>query len=333
MRYKVLWISLCMIVLLGLTGCFIQTRQTLSSEKIIQKTENFSEKALETTNINITDELPQTEAASLSDVTETIAVKEETAVNEEKIVSDTGLLVCIDPGHYKGASKLQGENIYDYEEGIFTLKIALALRDELERYGIHSYLTRENDSINISGYENEKLDHGKISLRGEMAKGADLFVSIHTNANQESANGYPTCNQPKEINKTIVLVNQIAAKSEQIVQMANEIGQAVTRTSYMLGICDTDQFQCADIGDLREWTDSYNDSIQSLGTVCYRLGQHGDYYGVLRGAANVGVPGMIVEHGFHTVEEVRRQAEQGNLDQEWARADAYGIAKGFGIVR
>ena len=62
------------------------------------------------------------------------------------------------------------------------------------------------------------------------------------------------------------------------------------------------------------------------------LWKNGNYYGVLRGASNVKVPGMIIEHGFHTVEEVRRLAMEEDLTQKWAEADAYGIAKGFGLV-
>ena len=32
----------------------------------------------------------------------------------------------------------------------------------------------------------------------------------------------------------------------------------------------------------------------------HRRGQHGDYYGVVRGAAATGTPGLILEHSFHT---------------------------------
>ena len=65
----------------------------------------------------------------------------------------------------------------------------------------------------------------------------------------------------------------------------------------------------------------------------YRVGQDGrDYYGVLRGAAAVGVPGLIIEHGMHTVPEVRKTAMEGDLLCRWACADARGIANGFGFV-
>ena len=244
------------------------------------------------------------------------------------------LVVCIDAGHYKGCNPLSGKNMYGYDEGIVTLKIALQLREELKKYGIDSYLTRETDNIKIGGYKNKTLDSGHISLRGEYAKKADLFVSLHTNANNSNANGYETCDQPVEINKTIVLINKVARNSSKFVKLAHEVGKAVTTANYEAGVSTTKKFTSVKKGKVKvkKWTDSYNDSLNKQGAVCYRFKSNGDYYGVLRGASNVKVPGMIIEHGFHTVEEVRRLAMEEDLTQKWAEADAYGIAKGFGLV-
>lgn len=41
-------------------------------------------------------------------------------------------------------------------------------------------------------------------------------------------------------------------------------------------------------------------------------------------AAAVGVPGLIIEHGFHTVAAMRRAAMQGDLAAQWAEGDAAG---------
>lgn len=73
--------------------------------------------------------------------------------------------------------------------------------------------------------------------------------------------------------------------------------------------------------------------LKQPGTICYRTDWNGDYYGVLRGAASVGVSGMIIEHGFHTVPVMRSLAAQGTLKVQWARADAEGIAEGFGLLK
>ena len=40
---------------------------------------------------------------------------------------------------------------------------------------------------------------------------------------------------------------------------------------------------------------------------------------------------MIIEHGFHTVPKMREAAVGGELKERWARADAEGIAEGFGL--
>lgn len=244
------------------------------------------------------------------------------------------LLICIDPGHYAGCSKLAGEKNYGYTEGDFTLQIGLKLKQILkEQYGIDSCLTRETGTIQLSGYTDSELDNYHISLRGEYAQGSDFFVSLHTNANEDNANGYPTCNQPISINKTLVIVNQPAVQSDTSIKVANAVGKKLSEVSYQQGLSSISNFSAVyESADIVEWTEEFNDSINTPGTVCQRRGEHGDYYGVLRGAANVGVPGAIIEHGMHTVAEVRQAAMEGNLADLWATADASGIAEGFAFL-
>lgn len=60
-------------------------------------------------------------------------------------------------------------------------------------------------------------------------------------------------------------------------------------------------------------------------------GNNGDYYGVLRGAAAVGVPGVLLEHSFHTN---RRATEWLLVDsnlKKLAKAEAETIASFYGI--
>ena len=85
--------------------------------------------------------------------------------------------------------------------------------------------------------------------------------------------------------------------------------------------------------EAKSWSDEYNDQLNVPGTVCVRWGEHGDYYGVLRGAAMVNVPGLIIEHGFHTIPEVRKLALTGELLEKWAEADANGIAEGYELMK
>lgn len=65
--------------------------------------------------------------------------------------------------------------------------------------------------------------------------------------------------------------------------------------------------------------------------ILHRRGQNGDYYGVLRGAAAVGTPGLILENSFHTNTQMTQWLlSDENLDQ-LAQAQARTIAFYYGI--
>ena len=115
------------------------------------------------------------------------------------------------------------------------------------------------------------------------------------------------------------------------INMANKLGENLTKVSFDEGLSKSKSFDSVKKGSIGEWTVAKNDSITTNGSVYYRLGENGDYYGVLRGANAAGVFGMIVEHGFHSVPEVRKKAMQSDLINKWASADAKAIAEGFGF--
>lgn len=245
----------------------------------------------------------------------------------------SNIKICIDPGHYNISKEVAEVDEYHYVEGNFVLEIALELREILhEKYGMDSCLTRDTDTITLGGYTDEELDSAHISLRGAYAaeEDCDLFVSLHTNSNAEDANGDPTFFQSIAINKPIIIVNQIACTSESVVKAANTIGLNLSEVNFELGLSVSDLFNITLAEDISEWTQELNDGSE-LGTVVCRTGKKGDYYGILRGATSVGVPGMIIEHGHHSVQEVRKEAVTGELAQRWAEADAAGIASGFGF--
>ncbi len=238
--------------------------------------------------------------------------------------------VCLDPGHFAGRNTLTLDDGTTYCEGDVTLEIGLALRDILEEYGVTVTMTRETGSITLGGYTDASLDGGHISLRGEAAAGCDLFVSLHTNANLDNANGYPTCEQPVEINKPIVIMNVLGAKSVTALTAGSVIGENLVFLYQKIGLGAEQAFETAEVGDdIPAWSDAYNDSLESAGAIVMRTEGGSDYYGVLSGSARVGVPGMIVEHGFHTVREFREQIYDGDLIGELAEADAAGILAGL----
>lgn len=281
-----------------------------------------------------------------SEMTETTIEDEEsnmkeelvTEVEQEKEVKVPGqamdFRICIDPGHFENANILSFGDGTSYCEGNITIQIALKLQEILkEKYGIESYLTRDGGHISMGGYTDGGLDSSAISLRGEYANGADLFLSIHTNANLNNANGYGTCSQPIDINKPVILANMVARTDERALRIGNAIGKEIVKADVLAGIVTVNEFaENMDGNALLEWTDAYNDSLGEQGTICVRTSDSGeDYYGVLRGATTVGVPGFIIEHGHHTVPEVRNQILNGDLIEKWAEADAKGIAEGLGL--
>lgn len=69
------------------------------------------------------------------------------------------------------------------------------------------------------------------------------------------------------------------------------------------------------------------------GRIWKRRGSDGDYYGVLRGAAAVGTPGILLEHSFHTnLRAVNWLLDESNL-RRMAAAEAETIAAYYGIRR
>ena len=266
-----------------------------------------------------------------------VEVREPEALRAEpgEAILASNVLVCVDPGHFGGANVVD-DPAAPYCEGDFTLELARALAHDLRRScGIEVRLTRSTGDITIDGYTNSALDSGHIALRGELAAGCDLFFSLHTNANLDNANGSPTFEQTLAITKPVVIANTCAATSPEALQVANAIGAELARASAQAGIATCDEFDAvAGADELRAWSDAYNDEVNAPGTVYVRLRDDGasDYSGVLRGAATAGVPGFIVEHGFHTVPAMRARAATGDLAGIWAAADARGIARGLGFV-
>lgn len=256
---------------------------------------------------------------------------------EGEVIFGSNIKICIDPGHFDIAKEVADADEYHYVEGNFMLEVAQELQEVLkENYGIDSCLTRETGTITLGGYSDEELDSAHISLRGEYAaeEDCDLFVSLHTNSNAEYANDYPTFFQPIEINKPIIIVNSIARTSEIAMKTANATGAKLASVNFELGLSNRDVFCEVTSDAIDEWTKEYNDGLNKVGTVMVRTGKKNpDYYGVLRGATNVNVPGMIIEHGYHSVEEVRKAAITGDLKEVWANADAVGIAYGFGFTK
>ncbi len=266
---------------------------------------------------------------------------EYTEETNQNVTLGTNIKICIDPGHFgtrnnnyeaKGAN---GE--FPYSEAKFTLKIGKALQEDLKQfYGIDSYMTRTGKNISLTykgkKYTNKKLDDQNIAVRGYMAKtqNCDFFISLHTNSTGRRKKPW---SQPTSINKTYVFVNNPALAGKLGMEIANSIGQNITDYNQEAGI-QTAGFKTRAINKAISYKKLSKDPSNKNGTVVSRRGSDGlDYYGVLRGAAEVGVPGILVEHAFHDTKIVREYAaDSDELYESWAACDAYGIAYGFGLI-
>ena len=107
--------------------------------------------------------------------------------------------VCIDPGHGGYDSGAVG---YSLKEKELTLKIALYLRDYLEKYGCEVIMTRDSDGV-IWNKAND------LQKRCDIANNAkvDYFISIHINAG--GGTGYETWIANNASQKSIELAQKM----------------------------------------------------------------------------------------------------------------------------
>ena len=64
-----------------------------------------------------------------------------------------------------------------------------------------------------------------------------------------------------------------------------------------------------------------------------KKGNNGDYYGVIRGATSVGVPGLILEHSFHTNTKMTNWLLDDKNLQKMAEAEAKILADHYGMTK
>ena len=134
-----------------------------------------------------------------------------------------------------------------------------------------------------------------LTARGKASKGCDLFLSIHSNAVGTNG-GNETVDYPVvyiPLNGSGTDIGWKLAECIESVMGTKQNGRAATRKGS---------------GD---W----------------------DYYGVIYGAVSVGVPGLILEHSFHTnTRSTKWLMEDSNL-QKLAEAEAKILADYFGMKK
>ena len=166
-------------------------------------------------------------------------------------------IVCVDAGHYGKYNR--SPVVPAYYESEMNWKLAHLLDAELTRYGIEVWHTRKDLNKDMA-----------LEDRGKASSGADLFLSLHSNAaGDESA-------------KYVLGIYQGDDNCGEMDEQSNAFSGILAKAvGGVMGL------------PYKTWTSASSQDRDGNG---YK----DDYYGVLRGAHTVHTPGVIIEHGFHT---------------------------------
>lgn len=187
--------------------------------------------------------------------------------------------ICLDAGH--SGRYNQSPCNKAYYESEMSWKLHLLLKARLEDYGFEVVQTRCSQSDELSVFK-----------RGEMAKGCDLFISLHSNA-------YPNGKVNEQTDYPIVYA-PISGKGDEI---GARLSDCIAKTM----------------------------GTKQAGKCTAKKGTNGDYYGVIRGASSVGTIGLLIEHSFHTnTRSTNWLLNDDNLNT-LAEAEARVIAEHFGL--
>lgn len=197
-------------------------------------------------------------------------------------------IVCLDAGHY--AKYNRSPVVPAYYESEMNWKLAHLLDAELYKYGIEVRHTRADPNKDM-----ELTDRGKASA------GADLFISLHSNAADSESVRY------------VVAMFQVDDDCGKMDEQSREVAGILAET-------------VGNVMNLPWQTWSTKSSSDRDGN-----GYKDDYYGVLRGAHTVHTAGVIIEHGFHThTATAKWLLVDANL-QKLAEAEAKAIAEWFDL--
>ena len=202
--------------------------------------------------------------------------------------------ICLDAGHYGKYNRSPA--VKSYYESDMTWKITQLQKKYLEQLGFEVILTRTNKDKDLALYN-----------RGAASKGCALFISNHSNA---VSNGV---NESVDYVAVYHLTNDTTTKVDDVSKaMAQKIAPVIASTmGVKQGYKTLSRLASSD----KNKDGFLNDN----------------YYGVLNGARQVGTPGLILEHSFHTnTRSTKWLLDDANLDK-LAQAEAKTIAEHFGV--
>lgn len=198
--------------------------------------------------------------------------------------------IMLDAGHYGDYTNMSPcKTNPTYYESTMAWKLHLRLKIALEKYGFTVGVTRTKKEKDLDVYS-----------RGQMAKGYDLFLSLHSNACAPADGSFA----PVDGVDRPVIIYPLSSGDEQT-KIANALGNIVQITM-----------------DTKQHYQLYQKEYPNRPNV--------DYYGVIRGAVEAGCKNaFIIEHGFHTdTRDTEWLLKDANL-QKMADAEAKTIAELF----
>lgn len=198
--------------------------------------------------------------------------------------------ITLDAGHYGNYNRSPVRA--SYYESRMNWTLHLLLKVALEKYGFTVKTTRSDVEKDLD-----------LNSRGRAAAGTDFFISIHSNACGTESVDYP------------VAYGYVDDRTITIDDVSRDLGgilaEVVART---MGTK-----QAGRVATRRSDNDRNGDGVLN-----------DEYYGVLHGAKSVKVPGIILEHSFHTnTAATIWLSDEGNL-KRLAEAEAAAIAEYFG---
>ncbi len=241
--------------------------------------------------------------ANLYDSSEIVEALENSADDMNDSISAQSVngryVVVIDPGHgpnsngvYCGATRTWDG--VTYYEDVINMKIAKALKTELESYGnVDVYLTRDENS-------NPSLQERVLYAKN---LNADMLVSCHINAStSSSANGL------------MAMVAKIGTYNTYNAQAGQNIANTILNELLKLGFNNNYGL--------------YFRMDEDENPLTYPDGSVADYYGICRYGQLYNVPSIIIEHGFiSNYEECLHYFNTDTMMSELGKSDATAIAK------
>lgn len=202
--------------------------------------------------------------------------------------------ICLDAGHYGKYNRSPA--VKTYYESDMAWKLTMLQKKYLEQYGFPVILTRSDKDKDLS-----------VTSRGRAAKGCILFISNHSNA------------VGSKVDETVDYASVYHLTDDSTTKVDN-ISMAIAAKLAPVIAETMGTKQGHKILSRKSDYDRNGDGVMN-----------DNYYGVLHGARSVGVPGLILEHSFHTnTRSTNWLLDDGNLDK-LAKAEVAAIAAYYGV--